>query len=122
MADEKTVTGGCFCGAIRYRFAAGDYPVADCHCTMCRKTSGAPYVSWVVVPGSAFQYTSGTAATLQSSETGCRYYCTTCGTPVACISSKHPDLVDVTVGSLDIPEDFPPTLQVFEDTRLPWIG
>ena len=45
-----TTKGGCFCGTIRYEFDAEGIPVADCHCTMCRRTSGAPYVTWLVVP------------------------------------------------------------------------
>jgi len=113
--------GGCFCGNIRYEFATGQYPIANCHCSMCRKTSGAPFVAWVVVPKDAFTYTSGSPATLHSSESGTRYFCDKCGTPVVCINSKHPDIVDVTVGSLDAPEGFAPTMEAFEDSRLPWV-
>jgi hypothetical protein len=116
-----SIKGGCFCGKIRYEFQQGDYTVANCHCSMCRKTSGAPYVTWAVVPKDVFSYRSGTPAKLESSETGTRYFCGVCGTPVVCINSKHPDIVDITVGSLDQPELFPPTVEGFEDTRLPWI-
>ena len=119
--EQEEITGGCFCGAIRYRFTSGAYPVADCHCTLCRRTSGAPYVSWVVVPGTAFSYTRGEPAVLRSSDAGTRYYCRDCGTPLGCVSTRHPDIVDITLGSLDTPEAFPPTLTVFEDTRLPWL-
>jgi hypothetical protein len=114
------IEGGCFCGAIRYEFESGDYPVANCHCSMCRKTSGAPFVTWAVVPENAFIYTRGSPAELRSSQAGTRYFCDKCGTPVVCISSKHPGIVDVTVGSLDCPQDFAPTMEVFEDSRLPW--
>lgn len=37
MAD---LTGGCLCGAIRYRISGDLQPVIACHCTQCRKTSG----------------------------------------------------------------------------------
>jgi hypothetical protein len=33
-------TGGCLCGAIRYEVRGPLRPVVDCHCTMCRRTSG----------------------------------------------------------------------------------
>ena len=33
--------GGCFCGAIRYVIDDNDYGSGNCHCTMCRRTSGA---------------------------------------------------------------------------------
>ena len=114
------IEGGCFCGAIRYEFEGGDYPIANCHCSMCRKTSGAPYVTWAVVPKSAFSFTSGSPTKLISSEAGTRQFCNKCGTPMTCVSSKHPEIVDVTVGSLDHPEDFKPTMDGYEDSRLSW--
>src|SRR5918998_688452 len=33
-------TGGCLCGAVRYEVRGPLRPVVDCHCTMCRRTSG----------------------------------------------------------------------------------
>ncbi len=120
MTDEL-IRGGCFCGAIRYEISGGDYTVANCHCSMCRKTSGAPFVSWLVVPGTEFSYSEGAPQKLQSSDEGSRYFCSECGTPVVCISTRHPEIVDVTVGSLDQPADFSPTMDVYEDSRLPWV-
>ena len=116
-----TTTGGCFCGEITYEFDAEDFPVGNCHCTMCRKTSGAPYVTWLVVPADTFRYTRGEPKVLNSSADGTRYFCDQCGTPVACINASHPEIVDVTLGSLDHPEGFTPNLEFFEDTRLGFV-
>ncbi len=113
--------GGCFCGTIRYEIGDGDYTTANCHCTMCRRTSGAPYVTWLVVPKGEFRYTAGEVTVLESSNRGTRYFCNRCGTPVACVTVAHPDVVDVTLGSLDAPEAFTPTFEVYTDTRLPWV-
>ena len=118
-----TIRGGCFCGAIRYEFDTQtdtpDVPVADCHCTMCRRISGAPYVTWQVVPVDQFRYVSGEVRTLASSKAGTRYFCGDCGTPIACVNQAHPEVIDLTLGSLDEPERFPPRFSVYEDTRLP---
>ena len=117
------IEGGCFCGAIRYAIDDGkDYVVANCHCTMCRRTSAAPFVTWIVVPDERFRYIKGDPKLLQSSESGSRYFCDACGTPLVCINSDHPDKVDVTTGSLDDPGSFPPKYAVFEDTKLDWLS
>ena len=47
MEQDKTVNniteGGCFCGSVRYSFESYNYPSANCHCSMCRRTSGAAF-------------------------------------------------------------------------------
>ncbi len=113
--------GGCFCTAIRYVIEDGDYLSTDCHCTMCRRIHSAPYVSWIVVPVEKFRYTSGTTCELKSSANGTRYFCSNCGSHVACINSEHPEIIDIPVGSLDHPEAAPPTMEIYGDTRLSWL-
>jgi hypothetical protein len=115
------IEGGCFCGEVRYSIDDGDYRCANCHCSMCRRIHAAPYVTWLVVPVSRFRYLSERGlARLQSSGDGTRFHCARCGTHVACINSHHPDIVDVALGSLDAPERFTPSIEVYTDTRLPW--
>ncbi|MBE9540109.1 MAG: GFA family protein [Proteobacteria bacterium] len=116
------IEGGCFCGKIRYTIDDGDYRIVNCHCTMCRKTSGAPFVGWVVVPKEAFQCVSGTPKFLQSSDKGRRELCPDCGTPLTFISSDRTEFIDVTTGSLDAPNDFVPTMAVHEESKLTWLG
>jgi len=116
------IEGGCFCKRIRYAIDDGVYLSANCHCTMCRRVHAAPYVTWLVVPVDRFRYTGELPATLASSADGTRYFCRACGTHLACVNASHPEIVDVTVGSLDAPEAFVPTLEVFADTRLPGVA
>lgn len=118
--STEPITGGCFCGALRYRIAQVDQ-VANCHCSMCRRTSGAPFVSWLVVPREGFAYTQGTPRHLKSSEQGDRYFCASCGTPVACIVAGQPAHIDITLGSLDHPETFTLAVDVHKRSRLPWV-
>ena len=116
----STLTGGCFCGAIRYEIDAVP-PVVNCHCTMCRRTSAAPYVTWLIAPATDFRYTHGEPRKLQSSDHGTREFCPDCGTPITCVSTRHSERVDVTLGSLDDPTELTPTGDFYEDTRLPWV-
>lgn len=115
------INGGCFCGAIRYEIDEVDLIVANYHCTICRRTSGAPYVTWLITYESNFRYTWGEPELLKSSDQGTRFFCRNCGTPILCRTSTHPERVDVTLGSLDKPEKYTPTMEGFTDTRLPWV-
>jgi hypothetical protein len=113
------IEGGCFCKRIRYAIDEATYRAANCHCTMCRRIHAAPYVGWLIVPAGSFRYVAATPTELHSSASGTRYFCPSCGTHVACINTSHPEIVDVAVGSLDSPERFEPTIEVFTETRLP---
>jgi hypothetical protein len=112
------IEGGCFCEKIRYAIQEASYPSVNCHCTMCRRIHAAPYVAWLVVPSTSFRYVTGAPTELESSEQGRRYFCSSCGTHVACINTLHPEIVDVAIGSLDAPARFVPAHDVFTDTRL----
>ena len=46
-------TGGCLCGAVRYRASADPLRVVSCHCGMCRRTSGAAFLTFVHFPAGA---------------------------------------------------------------------
>lgn len=118
------IEGGCFCGKIRFTIADktdGEYLVANCHCTMCRRTSAAPFVTWVMVPRTAFRYHQGEPRVLQSSKKGTRHFCPDCGTPLQCTTTDRPDVIDVTTCSLDHPERFVPTIDVHKESRLGWL-
>ncbi|NQV68937.1 MAG: GFA family protein [Pseudohongiella sp.] len=113
--------GGCFCGKIRYEIADGEYLVVNCHCSICRKTSAAPFVSWITVPQEAFSYLTGTPELLQSSAKGSRHFCSDCGTPLTFITTERPTEIDITTGSLDNPEDAIPSIDIHEESRLNWL-
>ena len=40
--DSHTVTGGCMCGAVRYKASGEAVSVIHCHCLSCRRHTGAP--------------------------------------------------------------------------------
>lgn len=115
------IEGGCFCKKIRYEVDSGEYPAGNCHCTMCRHIHAAPFVSWLVVPAEHFRYVAGSVSVLRSSSKGTRYFCSNCGTHVACINDAHPEIVDVAIGSLDAPEAVTPKLEFHTDSRLAWL-
>jgi len=100
--------GGCFCGAVRYQASGTVWAQTNCHCEICRRTSGAPLVTWFTVQTANFRITSGTPASFESSEHAVRTFCSRCGMPLTFRSINSPAEIDVTVCSLDEPERVPP--------------
>lgn len=50
---EKTFSGGCLCGAVRYTCTRAPVAGAHCHCLDCRRTSGTGHGSHLAVPQAA---------------------------------------------------------------------
>ena len=121
MTAVTRLAGGCYCGALRYEIEPGDSSVVNCHCTLCRRTSGAPYVTWMLLTDEQFRLTQGEPAELASSDHGTRWFCSRCGTPIVFRTTKRPGKTDVTVASLDEPNRCPPREDVYAETRLDWV-
>src|SRR5499426_1601521 len=73
------MTGGCHCGALRYRIRAKPKDSGYCHCTDCQGTTGAPTTAWFVVPLRGFAYVKGVPKVYKSSAWGQREFCGNCG-------------------------------------------
>ena len=105
MSDMK-YTGGCQCGAIRYR--ADRLGLASiCHCRMCQKAFGGFFGPLVTAHG--LEWTRGKPDMYASSNKVSRGFCATCGTQLTYEFGGDPE---VAIGSLDNPELAPPTIQV----------
>jgi hypothetical protein len=113
--------GHCFCGFIRYQVSGTPFHETNCHCSICRRTSGAPFVAWFTVKRADFTLLTGEPASFRSSDHGTRTFCPHCGTQVTFQSTHNPDEIDVTIGSLDEPERVPPRDHTHVSSRLPWV-
>ncbi len=115
------LTGGCLCGAIRYQTDGAPFHESICHCSLCRRSSGAPFVAWFSVPRASATLTSGAPAWFHSSIYGERGFCAQCGTSLFFRSADLPDEIDITTASLDDPGLLPPRDQLYTATRIQWI-
>jgi hypothetical protein len=119
--SECMYEGGCFCGAVRYQSSGPASLETSCHCKVCRRTSGAPFVAWFTVPTASFRITAGTPESFQSSEHAVRAFCSRCGTPLTFQSLRTPEEIDITTCSLDEPEHVPPKDHTWTQSRLRWV-
>ena len=124
--DHGSHQGGCLCGSVRYRATDADTKaVAHCHCGMCRKTSGATLVSWIEVATKDFSFTHGQPDHFKSSHIAERTFCGTCGCQFTFQFSVNPaedsEILWLTLGSTDRPDDFEFAHHIFTDDQLPWL-
>jgi hypothetical protein len=118
-AEGVRLTGGCQCGAVRYALTSAPRSAAPCHCRMCQKAGGGPFMVFAGVPTKYFAFTRGEPTVFESSEIAERGFCARCGTPLT-YRLKSSQRISVTVGSLDDPESVKPTEQHGVESMLSW--
>ena len=77
MASDAAagLAGGCQCGAVRYRLEGEPTGANICHCRMCQKAGGAPFMAFGGVRMSEFVVTRGVISTFASSDIAERGFC-----------------------------------------------
>jgi hypothetical protein len=122
MADPA-VSGACLCGAVRFQVEGALERVAHCHCTICQRSHGAAFATWVGVASERVRVTDGEASLThyRSSEIGTRSFCRTCGSSLFCTLDTHPGVIDVALASLAADHGAVPRAHVFWDDRAAWV-
>jgi hypothetical protein len=115
------LTGGCQCGAVRYRFEGTPGHSGICHCRMCQKASGNFGLGLVSLPVAGFTWTRGKPSEFRSSPPVARGFCKACGTPLYMHDDDDTNY-EITLGSLDDPNAAPPTTQVGTESKVAWFA
>lgn len=111
-------SGGCQCGAVRFRVEGELGRPSLCHCRMCQKAFAAPYGALVSVKTERLTWTRGEPSRFQSSNLVKRGFCSACGTPLTFEWSDK--VTDLAIAAFDDPSDIVPVVQMATDTALPW--
>ena len=112
--------GGCLCGAARYRVEGAAVARTLCHCGSCRRASGGVTVAWAVFPAEAFAIIAGEVREYSSSQGIHWGFCPTCSSLVTYRRDSRPDHRDITTATLDNPDAFPPTVEIWTGERIAW--
>jgi hypothetical protein len=114
------LTGGCVCGGTRYVLKSRPSALGDCHCIDCRRSAGAPYVTWGSVPRADLVVTKGEPRKITYASR-IRSFAACCGTHLFIEDSEDSDNIDVTIASLDDPTPFAPEKTSWLEDKLPWV-
>lgn len=117
------LTGSCLCGGVRYEVTGPLGLVEHCHCTMCRKAHGAAFSTNTAVPAATVRVTSGTELISEyaSSTNRRKCFCSRCGSQLFIRRTNAPEVMVVTLGTLDDTEQTRPQRHVFVASKAPWL-
>lgn len=119
------ISGGCFCGAIQFQIDPPTKFLANCHCSECRRSNGAAFVSWLGVKESQFKITKGQnhlgryeypAETKEAS----REFCKVCGSPLFFRGARWPGEIHITRACINGSVDRELQAEVFFSDKAEW--
>jgi hypothetical protein len=118
LDNSPRYTGGCQCGAVRFRVEGALGDASICHCRMCQKASGNFYLPLVSTRGARLNWTRGEPKRFASSNHASRGFCAACGTP---LTYEAPDGVALAIAAFDHPEEIRPVIQWGTEAKLPYV-
>ncbi len=129
------ISGGCLCGAVRYRTDAEPITTRLCWCRVCQFIAAGNAAVGVCLPSAGMSVVGETrdfASVADSGNRMHRRFCPTCGTHLFSEAESRPHLVFVRAGTLDDPAVARPAAVIWTarapswaciDERLPsWEG
>lgn len=102
------LTGGCYCGAVRYEAEGPPLLKGQCHCRACQHITGGAPNYFMLMPVTGFKWTGEAPKTFTKPDKKnavTRFFCATCGTHM---TTQRPglDAVVLKIGTLDEPAAF----------------
>ena len=121
----EILTGGCLCGAVRYRADATETLHYMCHCTDCQRYGGAGYHAAIVVASAEVELTGEPRVytkTADSGRTVARYFCGDCGGHL--FTSPWPEATrySLKAGTLDDQNLYRPAHEIWRQSAVAWIA
>ncbi len=116
------VTGGCLCEGVRYEVEPPFLRANHCHCSRCRKHSGAAVCTQARVPKDRFRLLRGAdlIRVYGKGQGAVKAFCATCGSSLFGGDWPDGDQVSIRMGSLDGDPGIRPQCHTYVDSRAPW--
>ena len=120
--NKPMITGSCLCQAVKYELSKPPEEMSNCHCSMCRKSHGAPFATFARVKASTLRFATGEEQLVRyrSSHPVQRCFCPICGSPIVFLFDGMPDAAWIAAGTLDQDPGVKPTSHIFVDSKAPW--
>ena len=123
---NEDISGGCNCGAVRYRLKAGvRLPMYACHCTDCQTRTGSAFSEHMLVEASDLEVSGPLAAgnvTQPSGAVSTIYGCERCLARIYATSDRRGSLASLRCGTLDDSATLAPAAHLWTSSMQPWIA
>jgi hypothetical protein len=125
----KSCEGGCACGHVRYKIVSEPLIVHCCHCRYCQRQTGAAFALNALFVASHVKVLNGEVNDIVvPSPSGNGQTIARCSKCEVAIWSNYfmggikDGIRFIRVGTLDNPDQFPPDVHIFTESKLPWIN
>lgn len=128
MAIESIfpLDGGCDCGRVRYRLISRPLFVHCCHCRWCQRETGSAFALNALIESERVVHLREEPQIIETpSMSGRGQRVARCAHCRLALWSHYggagPILRFVRVGTLDDPDQLPPDIHIFTESKQPWI-
>jgi len=118
-----TISGGCLCGAVRYRTEADPIITRMCWCRVCQYLALGNAAVSVCFPTEGMSITGDMRDFVSVADSGNRMhrrFCPNCGTQLFSEAEARPHLIFVRAGTLDDPEIARPAATIWTASAPSW--
>ncbi|MEM7542526.1 MAG: GFA family protein [Pseudomonadota bacterium] len=121
---SREITGGCLCGAVRYRCTDEPQSMGICQCERCQRQSGSSYLIATVFSKEAVSLDGELTTYEARDESGAalyRHFCPRCGSNVMITLDRYPEIRSMMGGTLDDKSVLQPTFSLWTSKGQPWL-
>jgi hypothetical protein len=121
--NEERCPGSCLCGAVGYEIRPPYAFFQYCHCSRCRKFTGAAHAANILVAEDQFRWTRGEDHVRRYEVPDAKYYCTAfceiCGSSLPW-RTRNEKFYLVSAGTLDGEPGAKVERNIYWESRAPW--
>jgi hypothetical protein len=118
------VRGSCLCGGVRYEVTAPFLRANLCHCSRCRKHTGAAASAQGRVPREGFRLLAGSELlrVFRPADGMVKVFCGVCGSSLFGGTWPHGPEVSIRLGTLDDDPGIRPRFHTYVADAPPWLA
>ena len=114
--------GSCLCGNVTYTCDADPIASVNCHCRDCQRSSGAAFMTVVVVPADSIDVKGETLSvfTVKGQEHGKsnnRHFCGNCGSQLLTRPDAYPGMAFIKAGTLNDTSLVKPAIDIWTESK-----